>query len=628
MIRKDKHRMADGTIKTQIRITEGYRDSKTKKAKQRTIESFGYLEDQKDPVKFLEEIKKKDEEYKKGKNININVVKTKPFYEDEASDTTNFGYRYLEAIYDFLKLDTLFNEINYKGKSSLNEMFKYLVIQRILHPDSKRATYQLSKNFYMKNYDFSLYELYRSLDLFADNEAKIQQHLNEIIKKKIGRNLDECFYDTTNYFFQKDFEDEDEYEEVIPLITDKKTIKKQKIIEVKDENDKIHQFRTISGLLKRGVSKEHVVDPIFQFGLFMDSNGLPISSKIFPGNTSDSETLIPILKEVKANYGLPRIVVVADKGINTKENIDAVCNNGDGYMFSQILKGTKGKKYQDKLFDESLYTVVDDDYKYQIFEEEYDGLDKDGKKVKRKRKVLIYWNGKSARRERKRREEKLKKAEKALLNNAYLYKHGYDKYLSNNAYVSSTGECADKVKTSVNYTKAADDAKYDGYFAIVTSELQYDEKKIREVYHGLWKIEESFRITKSDIIAKPLFVRTEKHIKGHIMICFVALLMLRILQYKMNYSLSVERIVRAINMCSCSELTKGTICVLKKDVFEKFAKKANQKGEEYFTLKLQDTEKETVEDYKKLIEYYETKECVTLMNKSVFDNFIKTIKLK
>ena len=104
--------------------------------------------------------------------------------------------------------------------------------------------------------------------------------------------------------------------------------------------------------------------------------------------------------------------------------------------------------------------------------------------------------------------------------------------------------------------------------------------------------------------------------------------MLRILQYKMNYSLSVERIVRAINMCSCSELTKGTICVLKKDVFEKFAKKANQKGEEYFTLKLQDTEKETVEDYKKLIEYYETKECVTLMNKSVFDNFIKTIKLK
>ena len=156
MIRLDKHYFANGSFKTQVRVTEGYRDSKTGKVKQKTVKSFGYLEDQEDKDKFLDEVKRFDLEFKNNKKIVLNEVKTKPFYEDSASELCNFGYKFLESIYDFLELDKVFNDIYYKGTHSLNEMFKYLVLQRIMNPDSKRATYQLIDNFYLKNYDFSL----------------------------------------------------------------------------------------------------------------------------------------------------------------------------------------------------------------------------------------------------------------------------------------------------------------------------------------------------------------------------------------------------------------------------------------------------------------------------------------
>ena len=628
MIRKDKHKFADGSYKTQIRVTEGYRDSKTGKVKQKTIKSFGYLEDQPDQISFMAKVKQFDLDFKKDKRIVLNETKTKPFYEDSSSELQNFGYRFIETIYDSLELDKVFNNVDYKGSHSLNDMFKFLVLNRIMNPDSKRATYQMINNFYLKKHDFSLYELYRSLDHFADNSDNIQLQINNVIKDKIGRNTTECFYDSTNYYFQKDYEDEDDYEEVIPLITNKKEIKSQKIIEIIDDQNVKHQYRPINGLLKRGVSKEHVVDPILQFGLMMDSNGIPISAEIFPGNTADSKTLIPVLNKVKTNYGLKRTVIVADKGMNSNENIDIICNNGDGYMFSQVLRGKKGKRYSKRLFDDSLFTEVNSDYKYQIFEEEYDGIDITGKKIKRKRKVLIYWNGEAARREKHRREEKLRKAEKALTNKAYTYKHGYDKYISSLSILSSSGEIADEKDNSIDYDLAASEEKYDGFFAIVTSELDYDEKKIRETYHGLWRIEESFRITKSDLLTRPFFVRTKKHIKGHILICFVALTILRILQNKMGYSLSVERMVLVLNMFSCSEISKGLIHVIKKDTFEKYATKIDSKGNEYFTLNLLDTENETIEDFKTLMLYYNFNLCTSMMNKSSFDKYIRSICLK
>ncbi|MDR1620606.1 MAG: hypothetical protein LBS18_08095 [Clostridiales bacterium] len=170
-------------------------------------------------------------------------------------------------------------------------------------------------------------------------------------------------------------------------------------------------------LLRRGVSKEHHVDPIAAMGLFMDSNGLPVSMSLFPGNTSDSLTLKPAMKDVKSNYGLGRLVVVAEKGMNSSSNIDTIVNAGDGFVFLQILKGTKGRHYADKLFADTGWTEnADGTYRWKLFQEEYTGKDNDGKNITQKRNVLIYWNKAEADMARRKREEKLKKAARPAKN--------------------------------------------------------------------------------------------------------------------------------------------------------------------------------------------------------------------
>lgn len=627
MIRKDKHKFADGTFKTQIRVMDGYRDKKTNKVKQKTVKSFGYLEDNKDQEAFMKTVKEFDRAFQKQKRVEINSVSTKAFYEDEGSSVYNFGYKYLESIYDSLGLNKVFDEFQYKGTASLNQIFKFLVIERILNPDSKNSTHRLMKNLYNMNTEFSLAQIYRSLTCFSKLNNQIQKQIDTAVKSLVGRNTEEVFYDSTNYYFQKDYEDPDDYVELDEAVTDSKLKKKEGIIDIIDENNVLHQYKKVSGLRKRGVSKEHAVDPIVQFGLLMDSSGIPISMQIFPGNTSDCKTLLPVLSSVKEEFGVNRVIVVADKGMNTSENIDAVCSRGDGYMFSQILRGKKGRRYADRLFDEDRYTVVNEDYKYQLFEEEYGGTDAGGHKVMRKRKVLLYYNGEAARREKKKRAEKIFKAERSLGNNAYSITHGYDRYLKSDHIVKATGEIANKEVVSLNTDKIKKDAEYDGFFAIVTSELQFDEKKIREVYHGLWRIEESFRITKSDLEVRPVFVRTKEHIEGHFIICFAALAILRILQKKMNYSVSVERIVRALHMCSCSEIQKGTVHVLKNEesIDYKTVKDKSGSNPKYQIIRSQN---ETVEDYLKIMECFEQTPFKSLMNKSEFDKLFNKINFK
>ena len=188
----------------------------------------------------------------------------------------------------------------------------------------------------------------------SDFGTDLQHHLDQKIKSMIGRDLNYAFYDVTNYFFEIDFPDAD------------------------------GEFR------KRGVSKEHRVDPIVQMGLFIDSNGLPVSMSLFPGNTSDTMTLQPVMKEVKKAYELQRLIVVADKGLNSSKNIDFICQNEDGYVVSQILRGTKGKRYHEAMLEESGYVWNKSmDYKYKLFTESYTGLDKDNHKETRQRQVLI-----------------------------------------------------------------------------------------------------------------------------------------------------------------------------------------------------------------------------------------------
>lgn len=589
MIKKDKHTFKYGT-RTQIRVIEGYRPSPNAPVKHKTIKNFGYLENQENPIEFMKTVEEYDRQYKSSKRVSITHPTNIKFNEDRSGVPYNYGYRFLETIYDTLRIDTFINRLNFKGDYNVSEVFKFLVLQRILNPDSKRATTQLIQSFYNKDYNFQLYDVYRALDKFDDLKVDLQKFLNDQIKAIIGRDSSIAFYDVTNYYFDIDFPDEE-------------------------------------GLRQRGVSKEHRVDPIVQLGLFIDCNGIPVSMSLFKGNTSDTKTLQPIMEEIKKSYNLQRLIVTADKGLNSSSNIDYICNNNDGYVVSQTLKGKKGKRYHDELFSEEGYVYNSNQtFKHKIFIEDYMGLDSKGNGISRKRKVLIYWKKEDADLARRKRTEKVLRAEKALRNNVYGIKHGYENYILETHTIAETGEVSNHLKKSLNQDKIEDESKYDGYFCIITSEINFDHKKILDIYSGLWRIEESFRITKSDLEARPVYVSTDKHINGHFLICYVALLIIRMMQYKMgNNSLSAERMVRALNACKCELPSKGVVHVLRDNANKKYKKIEAKDGKLIDTLAFEDDD-EIMQDFKKIVSSYNVDFFFSYSKQNDFNKYLDSIK--
>ena len=523
MIRRQQITTKTGEKRTYISVLEGYRPGDGTGVKQRTVKNFGCLEDQPDKEKFLKEIEEFQIAYFKSKE-KINIILDQ-VGEKGTQVYYNYGHIYLDAIYKFLELDKFFKQIKTKATYDVEKIFKFLVFNRILNPDSKRATFQLSESFYGFDCDFGLHQIYRSLDLIYQSMNEMQVHLNEVIKRKIGRETSFAYYDVTNYFSEIDFPKSDE------------------------------------DLRQRGVSKEHRVDPIVQLGLFMDNNNLPISMTLFKGNTSDSLTLQPAMKKIKDHYGLKRLIVVADKGMNSNRNLVTIAKNNDGYVVSQILKGLKGKRYFDKLSEENEFIYNKNrTYKYRLFEEDYPLTTEDGQVIQHKRKVLIYWKKSIAEREAKKREIKIKKAEKSILNGTYDITKAAQQYININHIVKRTGEIATGLEYYIDQNKIEQAEKYDGYFCIVTSERNYTQKEIHEIYSGLGKIEESFRITKTSLEARPMYVSTNNHIQAHFQICFVALLMLRLIEMKLKTqeNISIERVINALNSFNI-ELLRGGI---------------------------------------------------------------------
>jgi transposase len=305
-------------------------------------------------------------------------------------------------------------------------------------------------------------------------------------------------------------------------------------------------------------------------------------------------------------------------------------NNDDGFVFSQILKGKKGQRYNEKLFDKSGWTSNEDGtYRYKLFKEEYEGKDKDGKKEIRVRKVLLYWSKAEADMARRKREEKLEKAARSVKNNAYSIKKGVDEYTKEDIVDMETGEVLENTKKlrSVDLEKAEQDAMYDGYFCIITSELDYDERKMRQVYGGLWRIEQSFRVMKTDFYARPVFVSKNEHIRAHFLICFVALLIIRIIQHRMGEkALSAERIARALGAATCQVLKGGIIHLDDVGGAIAFQKVQNKKGEIVDTLVYSD-EDEIAQDYKAIQDTFGTDFYNIYPRQEVFNKFLKNITL-
>ena len=625
MIRKDKKTFKDGSVKTQIRVTEGYRPFPNSSPKQRTIKSFGYLEDQEDQDAFWKEVHACNDSLKKKRDLRIEIPVSEMMYT-ENNRLLNYGYKFLESVYQLLDISTFINQYQessgFRGKYSLDQIFSYLVMDRILYPSSKREAASRLFNYYGMENDFELPQVYRALDQFDGFFYELQQYIHEKVESIVGRKLEYSFYDVTNYYTEKDFADPDE-----------------------TYRDRHGNLVTGPALAQKGVSKEHQLTPIIQMGLFIDGNGIPVCMDIFRGNMSDSDTLKENLDGFKKEYGVARTVVVADKGMNCSHNIDLLCSQGDGYVFSQVLKGTKGKRYQKELFDpEGWMQNKDGSYKWKLITEDYKGHDisfeigengeriETKKAVKRQRKILLYWSKADAEMAAKKREEKLRRAEKSTKNNAYGIPHGKDRYVKEETVMKKTGEVLDKEQvakvTVVDKEKAEKDAKYDGYFAIITSEMDYDAEKIRKVYHGLWRIEESFRIVKGDFDARPIYLNTRPHIRAHFLICFTALVIIRMIQHFMgDKRLSAERIADALREANCLIEKGGYVRLLDVGGKIKYQEIPDKKtGEMVPTLKFSN-EDQIALDYRKIQETFGTEFYYAYAKQEDFKRFFQEMKL-
>jgi transposase len=325
----------------------------------------------------------------------------------------------------------------------------------------------------------------------------------------IGRGKSVCFYDVTNYWFEIDDPDEDKESK------DGKTVEE--------------------GMRKSGPSKAKNRKPIVQMGLFIDDNGIPVSYKLFPGNHIDQTTLRPAMKETISKMGYERAVIVADGGLNSGKNLAHITRQGNGYIVSKSAKGST-KEVKGWMTDEDGYVWNEaKTFKLKSKIRTRTVKDEDGHSVEIKEKLISYWSKKQyehALHENKKFTDYLK----AVCENPDKPKDKQPtikKYLVETRADKDTGEVIDAVSVlSLDEEKIKTDLELMGCYTLMTSEVGMDDHAVIDKYRGLSRIEDSFRVIKSDLGGRPVYVSSPKHINAHFLICFIALTMIRLLQYK------------------------------------------------------------------------------------------------
>jgi len=517
-----------------LSIEKSYRDNSTGKPRAKTIQSLGYLDILKseydDPVAHFKEVARKmteEENTKKKLTLTINMAEELVCDTDERK---NFGYAAILKVYHELGLHHFFNNRarNENFKFNTNSIMMLLVISRLLSPGSKKKAFE-EKDRYFERFNFSLVDVYRALSHYAEITKELQRYLNGQITLKYGRDTKTVYYDVTNFYFEIDEADE---------------------------------------LRKYGPSKEKKPNPIVQMGLAMDADGIPLHYELFPGNTLDKETFRLVIGEVRKNYDTGRIVVVADMGIITGDNIYYLTGgkNKNGYVFSFSVRGGTDtfKKY---VLDHEGYVIADGkpagaDAEFKIksrrIARDINVTMTSGRKVKKTvyEKQVIFWAKKYADKARAEREEVVKKAlnlvaDPKKYNKAISY--GAAKYVKNLEFDKETGEVLEgKQRPYFDEEKLAQDEMFDGYYAIVTSELQMSDVEIIDTYRGLWEIEETFRVTKGTLEARPVYVSRNDRIGAHFLTCFIALVIMRLMQKKTKRQYSAGKIIECLNKIACS----------------------------------------------------------------------------
>ncbi len=485
-----------------LQIYETFRVKETKTVKAKCCESLGYEGDLK-----TEEINNPIEHYKKyveqlnaEKELKKLISKTEKITDE--NKTVNIGTSLVKGIFKTLRLEEIFKAfgIIFNRRFSHYEIFRDLVCARIFEPKSKLYTYNEILPIVNPHFDYSLDDVYSFLEDFGSRYESIIELINASLSKKYERNTSISFFDCTNFYFEIDKSDE---------------------------------------LRAKGPSKENRKEPIIGMGLLLDRNCMPITMQMYPGNQSE----IPMLKKCIDSARKQKIIVnrtirVADKGLNCGNNIYEALMNKDGYIFSKsVIKLSEKEKVWVDLENGYIKTyengILVFKIKSCIDEFTYEHTDENKKKnpFKSKEKRVVY-------RSKKLYDKKMFELDKleVKVKNLSLSKAKKEKYNAYASYIDfvgldKNGEITDKTIIKINQEKLNRDRKYAGFNMIVTSEINASDNDIYDIYHHLWRIEETFRILKTNLDARPVYVQKESTIFGHFLVCYTSILMVRILQF-------------------------------------------------------------------------------------------------
>ena len=488
---------------TYLQIYESYYDPKRKGGAHRSYQPIGYVhqlqaEGIDDPIAFYkDEVQKLNQELKKKKQDE------KARQISEESPEKLLGYFPLKNLCDSLKCKNYIDLMQTATGFRFNifDMMSALVYARVVHPCSKLKTYIEVIPKLFEKYEFSLDQLYSGLGYIGSEYEKIIEIFNHQVALKYPLDTSHSYFDCTNFYFEIDREDD---------------------------------FRL------KGPSKENKTEPIVGMGLLLDANQIPIGMKMYPGNESEKPVIRDIIDDLKQrNHISGRTIQVADKGLNCFENILHALKAGDGYIFSKSVKmlpetekiwvllendyvDVKNKK------GEVLYRIKDcvDDFNYNY-------TDKDGRRktLKLTEKRVVTFNPKLAEKQKLEINRQVEKAKKLRACEAKKSEYGDSaKYVTFISTDKKGEKTTGKVKVEINEKAIENAKKLAGYNMIVTSEIRMTASEIYAAYHNLWRIEESFRIMKSQLDARPVFMQKQETITGHFLICYLSVLLTRLFQ--------------------------------------------------------------------------------------------------
>ena len=423
----------------------------------------------------------------------------------------------LDPVFSALGLDEFFASVKHNSKIQydLQGIVRLLTYGRILDPASKIATMRQNEKYYQPPVKSSNEDnVYDALDVIYENKQKIIQRMNTCISRGIGRNTSTVFYDVTNFFFEVEDPDED----------------------LLDEDGNLVE----KGLRQMGVSKENRKQPIVQMGLFLDNNGIPISIEMFPGNTLDHLTFRTAMKNTIDTLNLNRFILIADRGMYNGTNMCHVLDQGDGYIVSKSIKKSQ-KKEREWILDQDGYTVMSPDFRYKSRVVTRTVKAEDGSKRKIQEKVVVYWSKAFYARETHENQSFISFIEKLKQNpNGFrvtaAQSRSLKKFLRKDVLNKATGEVLDskKLLAMIDDKKLSEFNDLMGYYQIVSSELDMPDLEIIDKYHGLTRIEDQFREMKGTLETRPIWVKTKEHIQAHLLTCFMALTMMRVIQHKLK----------------------------------------------------------------------------------------------